>query len=104
MDDTTRMKMLEESIVNATKNYDDKAESIKDRTETLKKGNWLFDPNAITSSFKERVENNTLSFSDPKSWVYALPNIGSSFSELTMMGGQIATSIIAKQAARALAP
>nr|UWG92842.1 MAG: hypothetical protein [Bacteriophage sp.] len=68
---------------------------------TLKHGNWLYDPSKISAEFRERQENNQISAFNPESWIYALPELGTSYSEFEAMLGQFGTSMAAKWASKA---
>lgn len=103
MSDKERLDAIQKVLSDANGEYEDKTAKIVKRQNTLKKGNWLYDPAALTKEFEQRVNESELSITDPKSWFYNLGHIGSSLSEIEMMFLQTGTSILANKAARSLA-
>lgn len=103
MSDKERLDAIQKVLSDANDEYEDKTAKIVKRQNTLKKGNWLYDPTALTKEFEQRVNESKLSITDPKSWFYNLGHIGSSLSEIEMMFLQTGTSILANKAARSLA-
>lgn len=103
MSDKERLDAIQKALSDANGEYEDKTAKIVKRQNTLKKGNWLYDPTALTKEFEQRVNESELSITDPKSWFYNLGHIGSSLSEIEMMFLQTGTSILANKAARSLA-
>lgn len=103
MSDKERLDAIQKVLSDANDEYEDKTAKIVKRQNTLKKGNWLYDPTALTKEFEQRVNESELSITDPKSWFYNLGRIGSSLSEIEMMFLQTGTSILANKAARSLA-
>lgn len=103
MSDKERLDAIQKVLSDANDEYEDKTAKIVKRQNTLKKGNWLYDPTALTKEFEQRVNESELSITDPKSWFYNLGYIGSSLSEIEMMFLQTGTSILANKAARSLA-
>lgn len=103
MSDKERLDAIQKVLSDANDEYEDKTAKIVKRQNTLKKGNWLYDPIALTKEFEQRVNESELSITDPKSWFYNLGHIGSSLSEIEMMFLQTGTSILANKAARSLA-
>lgn len=103
MSDKERLDAIQKALSDANDEYEDKTAKIVKRQNTLKKGNWLYDPTALTKEFEQRVNESKLSITDPKSWFYNLGHIGSSLSEIEMMFLQTGTSILASKAARSLA-
>lgn len=103
MSDKERLDAIYKVLSDANDEYEDKTAKIVKRQNTLKKGNWLYDPTALTKEFEQRVNESELSITDPKSWFYNLGHIGSSLSEIEMMFLQTGTSILANKAARSLA-
>lgn len=103
MSDKERLDAIQKVLSDANDEYEDKTAKIVKRWNTLKKGNWLYDPTALTKEFEQRVNESELSITDPKSWFYNLGHIGSSLSEIEMMFLQTGTSILANKAARSLA-
>lgn len=103
MSDKERLDAIQKVLSDANDEYEDKTAKIVKRQNTLKKGNWLYDPTALTKEFEQRVNESELSIADPKSWFYNLGHIGSSLSEIEMMFLQTGTSILANKAARSLA-
>lgn len=101
--DKERLDAIQKVLSDANDEYEDKTAKIVKRQNTLKKGNWLYDPTALTKEFEQRVNESELSITDPKSWFYNLGHIGSSLSEIEMMFLQTGTSILANKAARSLA-
>lgn len=103
MSDKERLDAIQKVLSDANDEYEDKTAKIVKRQNTLKKGNWLYDPTALTKEFEQRVNESELSITDPKSWFYNLGHIGSSLSEIEIMFLQTGTSILANKAARSLA-
>lgn len=103
MSDKERLDAIQKVLSDANDEYKNKTAKIVKRQNTLKKGNWLYDPTALTKEFEQRVNESELSITDPKSWFYNLGHIGSSLSEIEMMFLQTGTSILANKAARSLA-
>lgn len=103
MSDKERLDAIQKVLSDANDEYEDKTAKIVKRQNTLKKGNWLYDPTALTKEFEQRVNESELSITDPKSWFYNLGHIGSSLSEIEMMFLQTGASILANKAARSLA-
>lgn len=103
MSDKERLDAIQKVLSDANDEYEDKTAKIVKRQNTLKKGNWLYNPAALTKEFEQRVNESELSITDPKSWFYNLGHIGSSLSEIEMMFLQTGTSILANKAARSLA-
>lgn len=103
MSDKERLDAIQKVLSDANDEYEDKTVKIVKRQNTLKKGNWLYDPTALTKEFEQRVNESKLSITDPKSWFYNLGHIGSSLSEIEMVFLQTGTSILANKAARSLA-
>lgn len=103
MSDKERLDAIQKALSDANDEYEDKTAKIVKRQNTLKKGNWLYDPTALTKEFEQRVNESELSITDPKSWFYNLGHIGSSLSEIEMMFLQTGASILANKAARSLA-
>lgn len=103
MSDKERLDAIQKVLSDANDEYEDKTAKIVKRQNTLKKGNWLYDPTALTKEFEQGVNESELSITDPKSWFYNLGHIGSSLSEIEMMFLQTGTSILANKAARSLA-
>lgn len=103
MSDKERLDAIQKVLSDANDEYENKTAKIVKRWNTLKKGNWLYDPTALTKEFEQRVNESELSITDPKSWFYNLGHIGSSLSEIEMMFLQTGTSILANKAARSLA-
>lgn len=103
MSDKERLDAIQKVLSDANDEYEDKTAKIVKRQNTLKKGNWLYDPTVLTKEFEQRVNESELSITDPKSWFYNLGHIGSSLSEIEMMFLQTGTSILANKAARSLA-
>lgn len=103
MSDKERLDAIQKVLSDANDEYEDKTAKIVKRQNTLKKGNWLYDPTALTKEFEQRVNESELSIIDPKSWFYNLGHIGCSLSEIEMMFLQTGTSILANKAARSLA-
>lgn len=103
MSDKERLDAIQKVLSDANDEYEDKTAKIVKRQNTLKKGNWLYDPTALTKEFEQRVNESELSITDPKSWFYNLGHIGNSLSEIEMMFLQTGTSILANKAARSLA-
>lgn len=95
-----RINKLNDLFRTADAEYKTKTEDLIKINNAIKKGNWYFNPLLLTPEFEDKVKNTKLSILDPESWFYASTNIGSSLSEIEMMGMQYATALIAKQAAK----
>ena len=88
---------LNQILPTAKTQLDVKIEDIQAKINTIKKGNWLFDPTKLSEEYKQEFQlynQEGLSLSDPKSWYYALPHIGSSYSEFGAMIGQMGASMM----------
>lgn len=103
MSDKDRLNAIQKALSDANDEYENKTVKIVKRQNTLKKGNWLFDPASLTKEFEQKVNESELSITDPKSWFYNLGHIGSSLSEIEMMFLQTGASYLANKAARSLA-
>lgn len=79
-----------------------KQQELENIQSKLRQGTWYFNPDVLTPEFRKKVDENQLNFSDPSSIKYALPQIGSSLSEMGAMAGSFATSLAASKAAKAL--
>lgn len=95
-----QLQQLQQVEESAKLQYDEKNSDIQDKFNTLKKGNWLFDPTKINPEFTKEFENNELKFSDPKTWMYSLPHLGSSYSELATTVAQMGASAILNNVAK----
>ena len=63
----------------------------------------MFDPTKLSEEYKQefqRYNQEGLSLSDPKSWYYALPHLGSSYSEFGAMIGQMGASMMMNYVAK----
>lgn len=69
--------------------YDSKLEDVIKKTNTVNKGNWLFDPSKIDPRSIEAFENNEISLTDPISWYKSIPHVGSSYAEFETIGAQM---------------
>lgn len=81
----------------------DKRSDIIAKINTIKKGNLLFDPTKISPNFKKKYEHykeEGMSINNIESWVYALPELGSSYSEFGAMLGSMAASGLMNMAAK----
>lgn len=79
-----------------------KQQELENIQSKLRQGTWYFNPDVLTPEFRKKVDENQLNFLDPSSIKYALPQIGSSLSEMGAMAGSFATSLAASKAAKAL--
>lgn len=91
---STQVSQLDEALQVANARKKSKEEDIQAKINTIKKGNLLFDPTKIDPEFKAKFERNEISIDDPMSWYYALPHLGSSYSEFGAMIGQMGASAI----------
>lgn len=94
---------LNKAVVTAKTQLDVKTQDIQAKINTIKKGNWLFDPTKLSEEYKQefqRYNQEGLSLSDPKSWYYALPHLGSSYSEFGAMLGQMGASMMMNHVAK----
>lgn len=97
----TQYKELLQNISVADAKLKTKAEDIQAKINTIKKGNLLFDPSKIDAEFKEKFESNEIEAADPSTWYYALPHLGSSYSEFGAMLGQMTASTLLNGVAKA---
>ena len=96
----TQLKLLDEQYKVADARKKQKEEDIQAKINTIKKGNLLFDPTKIDPEFKAKFENNQINLDDPMSWYYALPHLGSSYSEFGAMVGQMSASALMNYVAK----
>lgn len=96
----TQTSQIAEALEVANTRKKSKEEDIQQKINTIKKGNLLFDPTKIDPNFKAKFENNEISLSDPMSWYYALPHLGSSYSEFGAMLGQMGASAMLNSVAK----
>lgn len=94
-----QLAQLESAEQVANSRLSDKNKEIQSIIHTLKHGNWLYNPTKISKEFRERQENNQISL-NPESWIYALPELGTSYSEFGAMLGQYGASLAARWAAK----
>ena len=95
---------LEDALEVAEAREYSKSSDIAAKINTIKKGNYIFDPTKISPSFKRKYEHyreEGISLSNPESWVYAMPEIGSSYAEIGAMVGSMAASGVLNLAAKA---
>lgn len=92
-------KLNEQELI-AKEQYDSKIQDLIDKIDTIKKGNWLFDPSKIDPNFTKKFNENEIKLSDPKSWLYAIPHIGSSYSEYGVMLAQMSASTLLSHGAK----
>ena len=93
-------EQLNEALADAQLNYDKKQNDIIDKINTINKGNFLFDPTRIDPAVKKAFEESELSLTNPKSWLYGLPHIGSSYSEFGATIANITASVAMNYAAK----
>lgn len=96
----TQISQIREAMGVAGARKQEQEEDIQAKINTIKKGNLLFDPTKIDPEFKRKFENNEINLSDPMSWYYALPHLGSSYSEFGAMIGQMGASTLLNYAAK----
>lgn len=99
----TQIQQLNDAIRVAEAKEYTKRSDIAAKINTIKKGNLLFDPTKISPTFKRKYEQykeEGLEFSNLESWVYAMPELGSSFTEIGAMLGSMAASSIMHSAAK----
>lgn len=90
-----QLELLESNYRIANAEEEDKRQGIIDKLNTLKKGNWMFDPSLISNSYTakfEKYQDEGISLTNTESWLYSIPHIGSSYSEVAAMIGQMGTS------------
>lgn len=95
-----QLDLLQEYGTTADKQMFEKEQDIIAKINTIKNGNWMFDPTKINPEFKKKFENNDIKVDDPNSWIYAMPHLGSSYSEFGAMLGQIGASMLINSAAK----
>lgn len=91
---------LNEALADAQLNYDKKQNDIIDKINTINKGNFLFDPTKIDPRVQKAFEESEVSLTNPKSWLYGLPHIGSSYSEFGATIANITASAAMNYAAK----
>ena len=96
-----QIAQLESASKTAEAKLNDKNQQIQSLIHTLKHGNWLYDPSKISPEFREKQEHNDITAFDPESWIYALPELGTSYSEFGAFMGQMGVSMAARYAAKA---
>lgn len=97
---SSQLSQVKDALAVAGTVKKEKEEDILAKVNTIKKGNWLFDPTKIDPQFKAKFQNNEISATDPSSWYYALPHLGSSYSEFGAMLGQMTASTLLNYAAK----
>lgn len=84
-----------------------KEADLKSTLDTYKNGNWLFDPKKIDPVYRKMQEEDDRgilkTIVDPSQWLYAVPEIGSSFSDLVDFTGLLMLNGGAELAASRLA-
>ena len=84
-----------------------KETDVKNTLDIYKNGNWLFDPKKIDPVYRKMQEEDDRgilkTIVDPSQWLYAAPEIGSSFSDLVDFAGLLALNGGAELAASKLA-
>lgn len=91
-------KQIVQSINNLRKQYQRKDDELTASTlstiNTLRNGNWAFDPRKIDPIYKKKQEQNDGSVFDilnPLRLPYAIPEMGSSYSDLETMAAMLAS-------------
>lgn len=97
---SSQLSQVRDAMAVADARKKEKEEDIQAKINTIKKGNLLFDPTKIDPEFKRKFENNEIELSDPMSWYYALPHLGSSYSEFGAMIGQLSASALLNYTAK----
>lgn len=82
--------------------HDVKTQKLRDKQEVLRNGSWFFDPESIDPVFREKVNNNEFQWTEPRSYLYALPQIGSSMGEFATTVETASLGRLAGIAAKAL--
>ena len=95
-----QIKSLSEMEESAQLQFDEKNEDIQDKLNTIAKGNWLFDPTKINPDFTKNFQENEIKLSNPKSWLYALPHLGSSYSEVATTIAQMGAAALLNNVAK----
>lgn len=84
-----------------------KEADLKSTLDTYKNGNWLFDPKKIDPVYRKMQEQDDRgilkTIVDPSQWLYAIPEIGSSFSDFVDFTGLLMLNGGAELAASRLA-
>ena len=65
--------------------------------DNLQKGTWYYNPTLITPAVQKKIDSNKISW-NPVSWYWAVPQIGSSYSEVLATTGQVAAGVLTKHA------
>lgn len=89
---TNQYDIINNMLESANYQLKSKNDDIIDKINTIHKGNWLFDPTKLDPEFRHKFETNELSIKDPTTWFYALPHLGSSYTELGAMAAQMTAS------------
>lgn len=89
------------------RNKSSKETDLKQTLDTYRNGNWLFDPKKIDPIYRKIQEEDDRgilkTIVDPSQWLYAAPEIGSSFSDLADFTGLLMLNGGAELAASKLA-
>lgn len=98
-----QLERLENNYLVASTEEEDKRQSILDKLNTIKKGNWMFDPSLISDSYTSKFnkyQDEGISLRNPESWLYSVPHIGSSYSEVAAMIAQMGVSAMTSYMAK----
>lgn len=99
----TQLQQINDAIRVAEAEEYSKRSDISGKINTIKKGNLLFDPTKISPIFKRKYEyykDHGVQLNNLESWVYALPELGSSYAEVGAMLGSMAASGLMNMAAK----
>lgn len=80
-----------------------KQQDIADRQQVLRSGSWYFNPEVIDPKFRQKVDQNKFEFLEPESWLYAVPQAGTSIGEIQTTIGTATLGAMARMTAGALA-
>lgn len=80
----------------------DALKKVQESSRVLAKGTWYFDPNKIDPEYERIQQNlnnsgNLLDFANPANLLYAIPELGTSFSDAATFGGMLATDMAIKK-------
>ena len=98
-----QLSELDDAIKVAEAREYDKRSDIAARINTIKKGDWMFDPTAVHPEFTRKYQkyrDEGVSLSNVESWLYTLPELGSSYSEIQAMIASMSVSAMMNMAAK----
>lgn len=79
-----------------------KQQSIKENQDNFRNGNWFYRPELIDPKYREKVDNNQFAFTDPSTWLEAVPQVGTSIGELSATVGSAGLGALTRTTAKFL--